>query len=463
MVATRRKNWMDLKEREMADAKVLVIDDERSLLDMLEIVFSSQGFKVITTQDPLDALRILNAEKPDVIVEDIRMPGMDGLELLKRIKSEKPDIPVIIITAYYTDQNTIEAMRLGAFDYVKKPFDIDQLRLTVERAVRYSSMLSERREPSLDVPQIISVSEHMQRILRLVRRIAATDSTILITGESGTGKELIAHRIHLDSPRFNQPFITLNCAAFPETLLESELFGYKRGAFTGAVADKKGLFEVADSGTLFLDEISEIPPTTQVKLLRAIEEREFIPLGDTETRRVNVRIIAATNRNLEEEVRQGRFRSDLFYRLNVIPIHIIPLRERPDDIPALVGHFLQKYNRRFNKNIETIEEEALKTLTSYSWQGNVRELENVIQRAVAFCDDRVLKDEHIVLQHSGPQKSLEIPDAFNLDEHLQEIERNYIETALRKTDGNITEAASLLGIQPRSLRYKIKKFGISQP
>jgi len=446
----------------MAELKVLVVDDERSLLDMLEIVLSSHGFRVITTQDPVDALRLVRAEDPDVVVEDIRMPGMDGLELLKRIKEGEPDLPVIIITAFYTDQNTIEAMRLGAFDYIKKPFDIDQLKGTIERAVRYRRMLAERKEPSFEVPQIISVSDHMQQILELVRRVAVIDSTVLITGESGTGKELIAHRIHLDSPRFNQPFITLNCAAFPETLLESELFGYKKGAFTGAVADKKGLFEVADQGTLFLDEISEIPATTQVKLLRAIEEREFIPLGGTETKKVDVRIIAATNRNLEEEVQQGRFREDLFYRLNVIPIPIKPLRERPDDIPALVGHFLQKHNKRFKKNIEAIEEEALERLLAYPWPGNVRELENVIQRAVAFCDGSVLKNEHIVLQQVGFKETGEIPDGFVLEEHLQRIEREFIETALRKTGGNITEAAALLGTQPRSLRYKIKKYNISQ-
>ncbi|MCX7702862.1 MAG: sigma-54 dependent transcriptional regulator [Planctomycetota bacterium] len=440
--------------------KVLVVDDERSLLEMLEIMLSSHGFDVLTAQDAANALHILNAEKPGVVVEDIRMPGMDGLMLLKHIKEKNPFLPVIIITAYYTDQNTIEAMRLGAFDYIKKPFDIDHLRITVERALRYSEILSHRGE-AYDIPQLVGVSEHMQEVLRFVRRIAVTDSTVLITGESGTGKELVARRIHLDSPRFNQPFITLNCAAFPETLLESELFGYKKGAFTGAIADKKGLFEVADQGTLFLDEISEIPLTTQAKLLRAIEEREFIPLGDTAPKRVNVRIITATNKHLEKEVEHGRFRKDLFYRLNVIPVEILPLRQRLDDIPALVGHFLKKYNARFGKSVEKIEDTALKRLQSYSWPGNVRELENVIQRAMALCEGNTLKSENIVL-HSPPQKEeYVIPASFNLDSYQEETERGYIREALRRTEGNIQEAAALLGISVRSLRYKISKYRIA--
>jgi DNA-binding NtrC family response regulator len=440
--------------------KVLVVDDERSLLEMLEIVLSSHGFDVFTTQDASDALRILDAENPNVIVEDIRMPGMDGLQLLRQIKDKRPLLPVIIITAYYTDQNTVEAMRLGAFDYIKKPFDIDLLRTTIERAIRHSELLSRREEQPFDTPQLVGVSPHMQDILRLVRRVAATDSTVLIVGESGTGKELIARRIHLDSPRFNQPFISLNCAAFPETLLESELFGYKKGAFTGAFADKKGLFEVADQGSLFLDEISEIPLTTQAKLLRSIEEREFIPLGDTAAKRVNVRIIAATNKNLEDEVKAGRFRKDLFYRLNVIPIEVQPLRQRRDDIPALVGHFMQKYNARFNKSVEKIEESALKRLIAYPWYGNVRELENVIQRAMTFCDGNILKNENIILQPSIQKEQFEIPESFNLEAHQEEIECGYIKEALRRAKGNLQEASALLGIPLRSLRYKINKYRI---
>jgi len=440
--------------------KVLVVDDDRGVLDTLKIILTEANYDVATTQDPVYALNMIELQQPDVVVEDIKMPGMDGIELLRRIKSRWPQLPVVIITAFSTWENAVAAMRLGAFDYIKKPFDINQLRLVVERAVEAHRAARTGQKPFFDVAQIVGASEGMKEVLDVVERVAATDSTVLILGESGTGKELVARAIHMKSLRYAGPFIAVNCAAFPETLLESELFGYKKGAFTGAVADKAGLFEVAHKGTLFLDEVAEIPLPTQAKLLRAIEEREFYRLGDTSPRQVDVRIIAATKQPLEERVAEGSFREDLFYRLNVIPIRIPPLRERPSDIPLLAGHFLRKYAKQMNKEIEDFEQEALQKLMKHTWPGNVRELENVIQRAVALCTATKITPKDILITTPSPQAvpDVTISEGFNLDEYLEEIDKKFVETALERAGGSLQEAAKMLGITVRSLRYRISKY-----
>ncbi len=445
----------------MEKGKILIVDDERSVLEMLKIVLSSEGYEVAVTPDPVDALRLIAVESPEVVVEDLRMPGMDGLELLKRIKSRWPQLPVVIITAFSTWDNAVEAMRMGAFDYIRKPFDIDQLRKVTDRAIRQYRLIREGREPFFDLSQLVGASEGMREIWGVVERVAVTDSTILITGESGTGKEYVARVIHQESHRASGPFIGINCAAFPETLLESELFGYRKGAFTGAVADKKGLMEVADGGTLFLDEVAEIPLPTQVKLLRVVESRELTPLGGTEARKIDIRLIAATNRNLDEDVRAGTFRQDLFWRLNVIPVRIPPLRERRSDIPLLAGRFLRRYAPKMGKDPDAvrISRRAQELLSAHTWPGNVRELENVIQRAVALCEGDEITERDIELGPLRRQMSVTIPEGFDLDKHLEEVDRGYIAEALARTGGNLTEAAKLLGISFRSLRYRVKKYG----
>jgi len=439
--------------------KVLVVDDDKGVLDTLRIILSEAGHEVVTTPDPVYALNIIEVERPDVVVEDIRMPGMDGIELLRRIKSRWPKLPVVIITAFSTWENAVQAMRLGAFDYIKKPFDINQLRLVVARAAAAYDALKAGKKPFFEVGQIVGASEGMKTVLDMVERVAPTDTTVLILGESGTGKELVARAIHMKSLRYSEPFIAVNCAAFPETLLESELFGYKKGAFTGATSDKAGLFEVAHKGTLFLDEVAEIPLPTQAKLLRAIEEREFYRLGDTSPRQVDVRLIAATKQPLEERVREGTFREDLFYRLNVIPISIPPLRERQSDIPLLAGHFLRKYAKQMGKEIEDFEPAALEKLMSHSWPGNVRELENVIQRAVAFCTtEKITENDIFITAEPLEAKTPSIPENFNLDAYIEELDRSFVEAALKQTGGSIQEAAKLLGITVRALRYRISKY-----
>lgn len=446
----------------MGRAKVLVVDDDRGVLDTLKIILTEEGYDVVTTPDPVYALNMIELEKPDVVIEDIKMPGMDGIELLRRIKAKWSYLPVVIITAFSTWENAVAAMRLGAFDYLKKPFDINQLRLVVERAVSAYETVKKGQQPFFEVSQIVGASEGMKEVLDIVERVATTDSTVLILGESGTGKELVARAIHMRSLRCSGPFIAVNCAAFPETLLESELFGYKKGAFTGAVADKAGLFEVAHKGSIFLDEIAEIPLPTQAKLLRAIEEREFLRLGDVVPRQVDVRIIAATKQPLEERVREGTFREDLFYRLNVIPIRIPPLRERPSDIPLLAGHFLRKYAKLMKRDIEGFAPETLEKLMAHAWPGNVRELENVIQRAVALCTANQITPKDIVITSPTTVDTdiVSIPDGFNLDKYLEEVDKRFVETALRRADGSLQKAAELLGITVRSLRYRISKYGL---
>jgi two-component system response regulator PilR (NtrC family) len=444
--------------------KVLVVDDEPSMLEMMEIVLQNENCSVTTTPDPVEALGMVEEQDFDAVVQDLKMPKMNGLKLLEKIKTLRPELPVIIITAFSTWDNAVEAMRLGAFDYIKKPFDTDNIRAVIRRAVEQKRSLEESAAISLmDVGEIVGSSPPMQKVLATVRRVAATDSTVVIQGESGTGKELIARALHYNSMRSKEPFITVNCGAFTETLLESELFGHVRGAFTGAVSDKKGLFEIADKGTLFLDEVAEMSPATQVKVLRVLEDRQFMPVGSTAARRVDVRFITATNSNLQEEIVGGRFREDLYYRLNVIPIEIPPLRERKEDIPLLAGHFLAMYSKTMSKQVTAIKETARAKLVEHDWPGNVRELENVIQRSVAFCESDAIEDFDMLTTRLLPTdgQAIELPDGgIDLEDRLAEIERTYILKALEKTRGNITRGAELLGISFRSMRYKMKKLGI---
>jgi len=447
---------------------VLVVDDEDGMRKVLSYILGHEGYKVQTAGTVAEALEARSREPFDVTITDLRMPDANGIELLRRIKSEDSNALVIVITAFSTWDSAVEAMRLGAFDYIKKPFDNDDIKAVVARAMEVARQL-ESRGPA-DVPayvrSIIGASPVIQEIHNLIRRVAPTDSTILIYGESGTGKELVARALYNCSSRSEEAFIVVNCGAFTESLLESELFGHVKGAFTGAVSDKKGLLEIAHRGTFFLDEVSEMSRKTQVKFLRVLEEREFMPVGSTGTRRADVRFITATNRDLAKMVEKGEFREDLYYRLNVIPISIPPLRERKEDIPLLAGHFLARYSEEMGKNVTGISREAMNFLINYDWPGNVRELENTIQRAIALGRDSEITTEDLVIKmRTGtPAAALMTkdmpPEGIDLEARLIDLERTYILTALERTGYNVTRAAKLLNTSFRSLRYRISKLGI---
>jgi two-component system, NtrC family, response regulator len=393
---------------------ILIVDDEKNYLLILEDLLSEEGYQVVTAESAARGLEIVSAYDLDVVITDMRMPGMDGMVFLERIHYQDPDLPVVMMTAYGSVEKAVEAMRKGAFDYILKPFKNEELKLTIRKAVDHHLLVCQNRYLTRELQDryqfgsIIGKSAPMQRIYQLVEKVAPSRATVLITGESGTGKELIARAIHFNSPRREQPFITVNCGALPENLLESELFGHERGAFTGAVNLRKGRFELAHEGTLFLDEISEMSPPLQVKLLRVLQEMEFERVGGSQTLKVDVRVVAASNRNLKEEVAQGSFRSDLFYRLNVVHVQLPALKERSDDIPLLVNHFLAKYAQQGGKPQLSIEPEALRRMLDYVWPGNVRELENVIERAV------ILSNEEKVTVRDLPQELREAyPGAFD--------------------------------------------------
>lgn len=457
--------------------RILVVDDDASLRETLLILLRRAGHEAEAVASAAAAIEKIETRPFDVVLTDVRMPGGDGVALLPEIRKRAPSAVPIVMTAYSTWSQAVEAMRLGAFDYVRKPFDRDNIIATVARGVRLARAIAAQgkghKEGALD-RTIFGRSPAIQELHALIARIAPTDSTVLMQGESGTGKELVARALHENSLRAGEPFVSVNCGAFPETLLESEMFGHMRGSFTGAVADKPGLLEAADKGTFFLDEVSEMSPTLQVKLLRMLEEREFTPVGATKPRKVDVRFVAATNRNLEEEVRKGRFREDLYYRLNVIPIRLPPLRERRGDIPLLAGRFLAAYTQTMRSTVRGISDEALDALMRYDWPGNVRELENCIQRAVALAegpeiqvkdlDERIARGRGDAPPAAKPSDvgAVEIPEeGVRLDEEVEALERRYIEAALRKTGGNLSRAAPLLGVTFRALRYKVKKLGIS--
>lgn len=471
---------------------ILVVDDEKSMRELLSIMLSGEGYQVDTAPNAESALEKMELADYDLVIADLKMPGMGGIALLKKIKERWPKLLVIVITAHaslgfeppFTGDTAVEAMRLGAYNYLKKPFDNDAIKEMVSRALMqkdlYASFPQNARDEVFSISSIIGNHPKMKRIYDLITRVAPTDSTVLIRGESGTGKELVARAIHYGSLRAQETFIAVNCGAFTETLLESELFGHVKGSFTGALADKKGLVEVAHKGSLFLDEVAEMSPRTQVKFLRILENQEFKPVGGLATTRVDLRIIAATNQNLEQMIESGLFREDLYYRLNVISFELPPLRERSDDIPMLAGHFLAMYSKRMGKNIIGFDDNVLDALASYEWPGNVRELENVIQRAVALVRGEKIKIEDLPneVTHGSPKilagsKSDGIEQFMqtfdtegnsslivNIEEHLEQVEKHYINKALDMARGNITQAAEFLGMSFRSMRYKIKKYKI---
>jgi two-component system response regulator PilR (NtrC family) len=460
--------------------RIIVVDDEPSMRKVLAAALGTEGHEVRTTDDGAEALKLYAAGGWDLVIQDLRMPKMDGLELLGRLKELDPQACVVVITAFGTWDTAVEAMRLGAYDYIKKPFDNDHLRSVVVKALDRIRAGQSGDEPDGDLPAsaaeaLTGNDPRIRELADMIRRVAPTDSTVLITGESGTGKERVARAIHAESLRAAEPLIPVNCGAFTETLLESELFGHVRGSFTGAVADKKGLLEVADRGTLFLDEVAEMSPQTQVKLLRSLESRSFRPVGGVTDRLVDVRFIAATNQDLQALVRRGSFREDLFYRLNVIPIELPPLRARKGDIPLLAGQFLAKYAFKTGKAVRAIDDDAAAWLKEHEWPGNVRELENTIERAVALTrsDRLTLEDLASSTIRRPPAAALppgaipagtvqvELPAAgVSLVDHLAGIEKEYIRQALAASGGNLTRAAGLLGMTFRAIRYKVRKYGL---
>ncbi|WP_456384485.1 sigma-54-dependent transcriptional regulator [Desulfolithobacter sp.] len=451
---------------------ILIVDDERSMREFLGILLKKEGYNTTTAADGKTALELARKQNFDLVVSDIRMPQMSGLELLAALKEEKNDLPVIMITAFASPDDAVTAMKNGAFDYITKPFNVGEIQKVIKAALNRKGNRS-NDDLSGAFPEIVGDSPEMLKIFDLIRRIAPTPANVLILGESGTGKELVAKAIHKHSKVADQPFVPITCSAIPETLMESELFGHKKGAFTGAIADKAGLFQQADGGTVFLDEIGELPLIVQTKLLRVLQEREIMPVGSTTTKRVNVRIIAATNRDLEKEILAGRFREDLFYRLSVVPIRVPPLRERKGDVPLLVDHFLKKYSRLLDKEVQTISSYGLEVLMQYDFPGNVRELENIIERGVALESSNIILPESLVLSQGGrttstpPSESLFVAardeeELFSLgmENILVSLEKKMIRHALDRAGGSKMKAAELLKISFRSLRYKIKKYEI---
>jgi two-component system response regulator PilR (NtrC family) len=449
-------------------ANILIVDDEQGMRQLLSLVFGRAGHQVRAAENGRRAVELLRESSADLIVSDVRMPDMGGIELLRAARELTPDVAVVMMTAFATVETAREAFKLGADDFIQKPFDVDELKLIVEKALELRQLKQEiqgwRKTQSergrLD--QIIGRSPRMQAVYQMIETVAAVQSTILITGESGTGKELVARAVHNLSPREDKPFVSINCGAFTETLLESELFGYVRGAFTGATANRKGLFEAADKGTIFLGEMS---PAMQVKLLRVLQERKVRPVGGHEELSIDARVIAATNRDLPAMVKAGTFREDLFYRVSVIPIELPPLREKREDIRELVMHFAEKYSTQAGRSL-TVSEGAMELLERYSWPGNVRELEHTIERAVALERTDQIQPERLPEQitNYSPARvagALDLPeDGLNLTAHLDQLEKTYLLEALRRTGGNQTRAAELLQLSVRSLRHLLDKHGI---
>ncbi|MBN1351661.1 sigma-54-dependent Fis family transcriptional regulator [candidate division KSB1 bacterium] len=448
---------------------LLIIDDEPAQVQALEGFLKKKGFEIEKANSGLAGIKIIEKQAVDLVVTDFKMPDIDGLEVLKRIKSINPEIDVIVMTAFGSIESVTEAMHHGAVDYLSKPIDLDQLELVIEKALIHKQLVSENRmmreqlTEKFRFEQIISVSEVMEEAINVAGRAAPSKSTVLITGESGTGKELIAKAIHYASPRNDKPFLAVNCAALAENLLESELFGHEKGAFTGADRLRKGRFELADKGTLFIDEVGEIPMATQVKLLRVLQEQTFERVGGVEPIQVNVRIIAATNRNLEDMIESNRFREDLFYRLNVVRINIPPLRKRKADIPMLVDYFLKKVSGENQKSVSGISREAMDQLMKYDFPGNVRELENIIEQAVVLSRSEMVVSNDLPITvraaQQGGQKQDDLQEGTFL-ERVEAFEKQLIDEALEEAHGIQTKAARILGITERHLRYKLKKYGM---
>jgi two-component system response regulator PilR (NtrC family) len=452
-------------------ATILIVDDEFSMREFLTILLEKEGFRTLAAKDGESALEKIKSSKVDLLISDIRMPGMGGLNLLERIKEIDSSIPVIMMTAYASPEDAVSAMKNGAYDYITKPFKVDEIKSVISSAItaQEKGCLPEIKKTT-GFEGIIGQSPEMLKVFDLIRRISPTHANVMIYGESGTGKELAARAIHNYSKVASYPFVPITCSAIPESLIESELFGHVKGAFTGAISNKMGLFEHANNGSAFLDEIGELTPIIQTKLLRVLQEREFKSVGGTETIRINVRIISATNRDLEKEVIAGRFREDLFYRMAVVPLRLPPLRERKQDIPLLVEHFLKKYSERFNKKISELSSYAMQVLMDYDYPGNVRELENIIERGVALESSNIILPESLTLSaHRRAARSEQSKPAnddeeevyrLGLDNYMADKERILIKKALEKAGNSKMRAAELLGLSFRSLRYKVKKYGL---
>jgi two-component system response regulator PilR (NtrC family) len=452
-------------------SRILIVDDEQSYRQLLSLVFESDGHSVRTANNGREALTQLHGEPADVIVSDVKMPDMDGIEMLRSVRETLPDMGVVLMTAFASVETAREAFKLGADDFIQKPFDVEELKLIVKKTLEKQALINENRafkraqRERGSIKNIVGSSAKMISIFQMIETVAEVQSTVLITGESGTGKELVARAIHDLSARAEKPFISINCGAFTETLLESELFGYIKGSFTGANTNRKGLFEAANRGTIFLDEIGEMSAAMQVKLLRVLQERRVRPVGAHDEIAIDTRVIAATNRDLKQMAEDGLFREDLFYRISVIPINLPPLRERAEDIPDLIDHFVQKFCDQTGRNL-TISPKAMQMLEGYMWHGNVRELEHTIERAVALERGDEIQAERLPdhITNYNPERikaEFDLPDeGLNLVAHLEGLEKTYVVEALRKTSGNQTRAADLLQMQVRSLRHLLDKHNI---
>ena len=453
-------------------AKILVVDDDQGMREFMEIMLVQEGYDVTSIGEPVKAIDLCRENAFDLIITDLKMPKISGIDFLKVIKDQRPDAIVILITGYASGETAIKAMKEGAYDYVEKGGSIEELKKVVRSALQKKGLIKnnvEKEKLRTDIETsfcgMIGINREMIKIFATIKKVSDTLANILILGESGTGKELVARAIHENSSRLKKPFVAINSGGIPENLLESELFGYMKGSFTGAYADKAGFFEMARGGTIFLDEIGELSLSLQVKLLRVVQERTFRRIGGSEDIKVDVRIISATNQNLKEKVRKGEFREDLYYRLNVIPIHLPPLRERKEDIPLLINHFISKYAQMFGKEIRDISSYAMELLTNYAFPGNIRELENIIERSVAMESSNIILPESLTLHtevSSGvPRFDIEITaKGIDLNAELGKIEKIMIEKALQKTNGSKGKAAELLNVTFDSLRYRIEKLGI---
>jgi len=458
-------------------SRILVVDDEIVVCKSVKKILEKKGHKVDMVQSGKDALDLIDRELFDILIVDLKMPEIDGIEVLKRTKEKYPDMIVLIITGYATVETAVKAMKMGAFDYIPKPFLPDELLMIIDKALqtkrlKMENLLLKKRLKGSKFPGIIGNTRKMLDVFALIEKVAPTSATVLITGESGTGKELVARAIHNLSKRSEKKFVPVDCGAFSSELLKSELFGHIKGSFTGAVSTKKGLFEIADGGTMFFDEIANMDMEIQSKILRVLQEREFVPLGGTEPRKVNVRVISATNRDLKKMVKDGKFREDLFYRIYVVPIHIPPLRERKEDIPSLVYYFLEKYSHR-EKGDLGISSDALKKLVDFDWPGNIRQLENTIQRALILAEGDKIEAKHIPIS----SKTVEVPSRHSIPETNEELkkmkkelrqeaikrlERNFVIQALNRNDWNITKAAISVGMQRTNFHSLMKKYGIKK-
>lgn len=448
-------------------AAILVVEDEAKMRRLLELQLGEEGFSVHSAADAESGLQLLVREKPDLVVTDLRLPGMTGLEFLQAVKRANGALPVVVMTAYGTVESAVEAMKFGASNYVTKPFSLDELVLVIRKELDAHRLREENRSlrealgRRYAYDNIVAQSDKMQAVLALVERVAPTNSTVLLGGESGVGKDLIAHAMHQHSQRTAGPFVKINSTAIPENLLESELFGYEKGAFSGATGSKPGKFELADKGTLFLDEIGDVPPAIQVKLLRVLQDREFERLGGTKTLKVDVRLVAATNRDLRAALEEGTFREDLYYRLNVVAIDIPPLRDHKEDIPALANLFLERYTRESGKSIAAFTPAALKRLMDYHWPGNVRELQNIVERGVALSAGATLDASDIYLDDPARRPAAgHLPFALPPGMSLEQWEDEAIREALRQANGNKSQAARVLGLSRNALRYRLSKIGV---